>query len=132
MSEEFLKAALPLSCSRTGRCAGPGVYRALRWSRFHPATASGAAPDVDPCALTGRRGARRSFWDAGPQGLAVGAPRQKVCGPIPLMCLVPSAGLTVTATTEPRGAVVRELRSSLKATCPKLQGVKSGIPGCAP
>jgi hypothetical protein len=38
MSDDFLKAALPPSCSRTGRCAEHGVYTALRWSRFHPTT----------------------------------------------------------------------------------------------
>ena len=38
MSDDFLKAALPPSCSRTGRCVEQGVYPALRWSRFHPTT----------------------------------------------------------------------------------------------
>ena len=38
MSDDFLKAALPPSCSRTGRCVAHGVYPALRWSRFHPTT----------------------------------------------------------------------------------------------
>jgi hypothetical protein len=50
-------------------------------------------------------------------GVTVGTPRQKVCWPIPYMCLVPSAGLeplvwflltvTVTAMTEPRGVAKR-------------------------
>ena len=113
MSDDFLKAALPPSCSRTGRCVAPGVYPRCGGldstrRRRHRSTRA-----VDPCALTGRRGARRSFWDVGPQGLTAGTPRQKVRWPIPLMCLVPSAGpeplvwffltVTATATTEPRG-----------------------------
>ena len=108
LSRKFLKAALPPSRSRTGRRAEQGVHAASRWSRFHPTTTPGPAAAVDPLAWTGRRGARRSFWDVGPQGLTVGVPRQKVRWPIPLMCLVPSAGRMVTATTETRGVAVAE------------------------
>jgi len=109
MRDEFLKAALPPSCLRTGR------------PRPRRTSAACRSAQVKPVTLTGQRGARRSFWDVGPQGLTVGAPRQKVGWPIPVMCLVPSTGSMATATTEPRGVAARELRSSLEATCSKPQ-----------
>src|SRR5208283_558366 len=99
----------------------------IELGRPRPRRNQPAAPfvQVQPAALPGRRGARRSFWDVGPQGPAVGAPRQKVRWPIPHMCLVPPAGpeplvwflLTVPATamTEPRGVATRGERSSLEA-----------------
>ena len=52
----FLKAALPPSCSRTGRCAERGVYPALRWSRFHPTTTP---------KLSGRCRSARFDWPTG-------------------------------------------------------------------
>lgn len=142
MSDDFLQAALPPSCCRTGRGAGSGVYQAWRWSRFHRPTTPGAAPQVDPLALTGRWGARRSFWDVAPPGATVGTPRQKVGRPSPLMCLVPSAGLGPwygppdpvgnrkdrTSRCRHRGKHARYSRCHRS----KPQRVKSGIPGCAP
>ena len=109
MSVEFLKAALPPSWNRTGKTAANRL--------------SAGAPhvQVQPVTLPGRRGARRSFWDVGPQGPTVGALRQKVCWQIPYMCLVPPAGPTVTAMTEPRGVATREERSSLVESCSKPQ-----------
>jgi hypothetical protein len=39
---------------------------------------------------------------------------------------------SVTARTEPRDAAAGDFRSSLEETCPQLQWVKAGNPGCAP
>jgi len=76
----FLQAALPPSDDRTGKTA-----------EQRP---SGAGPlvQVQPVLLNGRRGVRKSFWGAAPCGSAVGVLRQKVHGPTPYRCLVPSAG----------------------------------------
>src|SRR5260370_25318850 len=63
---------------------------------------------VQPAALTGRRGVRRSFWGARPQGLAAVVPRQKVRWQTSYMCLAPPAGPSVATMTEPRGAAKRE------------------------
>src|SRR5436309_11302472 len=93
---DFLQAALPPSCCLTGKTAA------------HRLSGGGPFVQVQPVALTGRRGVRRSFWGAGPQGRAVGVPRQKVRWQTPYMCLAPPAGLTVAAMTETRGAARRE------------------------
>jgi hypothetical protein len=113
MSVAFLKAALPPSWRLTGKTA---VRRLSAGVPF---------VQVQPAALPGRRGARRSFWGAAPAGAAVGTPRQKVCWQTPHMCLVPPAGsgrlvpfrlaATVTAMTEPRGVATRGERSYLDA-----------------
>ena len=101
---DFLQAALPPSCCLTGKTAGHRL--------------SGGAPfvQVQPVALTGRRGVRRSFWGAGSQDLAVGALRQKARWQTPHMCLVPPAGPTATAMTETRGAATRGVRTRLVRT----------------
>ena len=65
LREAFPKAALPPSGFLTGKTAGDRP--------------SGGVPfvQVQPAGLFGRRGVRRSFWGAGPSGLAVSVPRQK-------------------------------------------------------
>ena len=82
MRVDFLQAALSPSCCLTGKTTG-----------YRP---SGGAPfvQVQPIALTSRRGERRSFWGAGPCGLAVEVPRQKARWQTPYTCLVPLAGAT--------------------------------------
>ena len=119
MSDDFLKAALPPSYSRTGR------------PRPRRTSAAGRIVDGKPTALTGRRGARRSFWDVGPQGPTVGGPRQTVRWPIPNMCLVPSTGSTVAATTETRGVATRELTLVARRDHPATWSANHSIPGCA-
>ena len=142
MSDVFLKAALPPSCSRTGRRAGPGVYQALRWSRFHPTT----TPVLSACCRSagfdwpvggteeflGPWAARLDSWRteakgalADPLNVFGAAGRFGAPGEVPLT-------RSVTAMTEPRGAAVREWRSSLEDTCSRPQRVKSAIPECAP
>src|SRR5260370_8275943 len=68
---------------------------------------------VQPARLTGRRGVRRSFWGARPQGLAAVVPRQKVRWQALYMCVAPPGGPAVATMTEPRGAAKREDRTRL-------------------
>lgn len=98
---DFLQAALPPSRCRTGKTAGHRPGAALPFAL------------VQPAALTGRRGARRSFWGAGLQSLAVGVLRQTARWPTPDTCLVPPAGPTATAMTEPRGVATAEVGTRL-------------------
>jgi hypothetical protein len=130
-SVSFLKAALPPSYCRTGTMRKLLCLTAARRSRFRPLTTHGLPRYVDPAALPGRRGARRSFWDVASTDATVGTPRQKVCWPIPHMCLVPPTGSTVTAMTEPRG-VAEGQADALHALQPsKPHRVKPGNSGCA-
>ena len=125
MSDDFLKAALPPSCSRTGRCVEQGVYPALRWSRFHPTT-------TPP--LNARCRSDRFDWPAGgteeflgrwsarinsrhTEAKGVRADPLYVFGAVgrtePLVWFFLT--VTVTAMTEPRGVATRGERSLLEA-----------------
>src|SRR5260370_41256045 len=99
--EVFLKAALPPSSNLTGKTAG------------HRASAGAPFVQVQPAALTGRPRVRRRFWGAGPPGPAAVAPRQKARWQTLYMCLVPPAGPSATAMTEPRGVAGTEDASPL-------------------
>ena len=129
MSDVFLKAALPPSCSRTGRCARLGVYPALRWSPFHPTTAprlSGRCrsdgfdwPAGGTEEFLGRCSARSNSRHTEAKGAPADPPN--VFGAVGRFGALGVVPLTqsVTARTEPRGAAVREWRSSREDTCAK-------------
>jgi hypothetical protein len=132
MSRNFLKAALPPSCSRTGRRAASGVYQALRWSRFHPTTTPGRSAGCRSHGFDWTAGGTEEFLGrcsarsasrhteakggpADPPNVFGAAGRFGTLGVVPLT-------RSVTATTEPRGVAVGQLRSSLEATVQNCNG----------
>ena len=112
MSVTILKAALPPSCYRTGKTAAGSRDRRSGCDRF---------VQVQPAALPGRRGARRSFWDVASAGVDSRHTEAKGVLADPLYVFgaagrarTPGVVLltaTVTAMTEPRGVATREGRS---------------------